>query len=335
MQGCAPGKIILSGEHSVVYGAPAVACAIQLYSFIDYTPIKGSDLIAEFIGIKVHSNHPIAKLTPLVSFLDRQFQKFVDGAIQVDKILSSPVQLVLYVLASQLPAQSLSAHFNGDSQLPIGAGMGSSASIIAAAVVLVESINKKPLSPVERYKLVKHCERLQHGKGSLIDAATVILGGAVKVQEQQVDKLSLRLNDNWYWLFTGTPQCSTGECVSFVAKEHGQDAPLWQAFASCTQMMIEALQAGKDPSEIIAQNQQLLEHIGVVSKRTQSIIRTLKDRGGTAKVSGAGAYIGDSSGLLLVYAPNNSAEQLFAGFNMKWGKVAQDMQGARVISEDV
>jgi len=331
MQGRAPGKIILSGEHSVVYGAPAIASAIQLYSYIDYTPVKGSDLIAEFVGIKVHSNHPIAKLSPLVSFLDRQFQKFVDGAIQVDKILNSPVQLVLYVLASQLPTHSLSAHFNGDSQLPIGAGMGSSASIIAAAVVLVESINKKPLSAVERYQLVKHCERLQHGKGSLIDAATVILGGVVQVQEQTVTRLSLRLNEHWYWLFTGTPQCTTGECVSFVAQRHASDQQLWDTFASCTQHLIAQLKDSADPGDLIVENQRLLEHIGIVSARTRDIIQTLKERGASAKVAGAGAYIGDSSGLLLVYAKECEPEQLFAGFNMKWGKVEQDIIGARVI----
>ena len=331
MQGCAPGKIIISGEHSVVYGVPAIAAAIQMYSYIDYNPIKGSDLIAEFIGIKVHSNHPIAKLSPLVTFLDRQFQKFVEGAIQVDKILSSPVQLVLYVLASQLPTQSLSAHFNGHSQLPIGAGMGSSASIIAAAVVLVESINKKSLSTTERYKLVKHCERLQHGKGSLVDAATVILGGIVKVQEQQVTKLNLSLNENWYWLFTGTPQCSTGECVSFVAKRHAKDAALWQTFSQCTEQMISVLQRAENPSDSIAQNQQLLEYIGVVSQRTASLVKTLHNRGGTAKVSGAGASIGDSSGLVLVYAEDTNADQLFSGLNMKYGKVKVDAQGARVV----
>ncbi len=332
MQGRAPGKIILSGEHSVVYGAPAIASAVALYSYIDYKPVKGSDLIAEFMGIEVHSNHPIAKLSPLVSFLDRQFQKFVDGAIQVDKILSSPVQLVLYVLASQLPTQSLSAHFNGNSQLPIGAGMGSSASIIAAAVVLVESINKKPLSPIERYKLVKHCERLQHGKGSLIDAATVILGGVVQVQEQQVKKLPLRLDENWYWLFTGTPQCSTGECVSYVAANHADDSVLWHSFDECTQKLIAQLQSESDPSDALIENQRLLSHIGVVSERTKEIVSQLAKRGASAKVSGSGAYIGDSSGLLLVYAKDVDPEQVFAGFNMKWGKLEQDTQGARIVN---
>ena len=331
MQGRAPGKIILSGEHSVVYGAPAIATAVQLYSTIDYTPIKGSDLIAEFIGIKVHSNHPIAKLTPLVSFLDRQFQKFVDGAIQVDKILSSPVQLVLYVLASQLPSHSLSAHFNGQSQLPIGAGMGSSASIIAAAVVLVEAINKKPLSNIERYKLVKHCERLQHGKGSLIDAATVILGGVVQILEQQVTQLNIELDEHWYWLFTGSPQCSTGECVSHVAKHHGSDERLWNEFSACTQEMIECVSNQTSPVDAIIHNQQLLEHIGVVSKRTKTLIADISNRGGSAKVSGSGAYIGESSGLLLVYAKDSSVEQLFEGYNMKCGKLVQDMEGAKVI----
>ncbi|MCJ8339996.1 MAG: hypothetical protein MJK10_16140 [Pseudomonadales bacterium] len=321
----------MSGEHSVVYGAPAIATAIQLYSHIHYTPVKGSELIAEFIGIKVHSNHPIAKLSPLVSFLDRQFQKFIDGSIKVESILNSPVQLVLYVLASQLPTKSLSAHFNGDSELPIGAGMGSSASMIAAAVVLVEAIKKTSSSSEQRYQLVKHCERLQHGKGSLIDAATVILGGVVQVQQLSVKQLPLKLNQHWYWLFTGTPQCSTGECVSYVAQQHRSDTQLWDEFAAVTEQMTAQLTNNADPSEAIVANQTLLEHIGVVSERTKGIIQQLKARGAVAKVAGAGAYIGDSSGLLLVYAENISPEQLFAGYNMKWGVLKQDLKGARII----
>ena len=331
MQGLAPGKIILSGEHSVVYGAPAIATAIQLYSHIHYTPVKGSELIAEFIGIKVHSNHPIAKLSPLVSFLDRQFQKFIDGSIKVESILNSPVQLVLYVLASQLPTKSLSAHFNGDSELPIGAGMGSSASMIAAAVVLVEAIKKTSSSSEQRYQLVKHCERLQHGKGSLIDAATVILGGVVQVQQLSVKQLPLKLNQHWYWLFTGTPQCSTGECVSYVAQQHRSDTQLWDEFAAVTEQMTAQLSNNADPSEAIVANQVLLEHIGVVSERTKVIIQQLKARGAVAKIAGAGAYIGDSSGLLLVYAEDINPEQLFAGYNMKWGVLKQDLKGARII----
>ncbi|OUS37464.1 hypothetical protein A9R01_04535 ['Osedax' symbiont bacterium Rs2_46_30_T18] len=331
MQGLAPGKIILSGEHSVVYGAPAIATAIKLYSHIHYAPVKGSELIAEFIGIKVHSNHPIAKLSPLVSFLDRQFQKFIDGSIKVESILNSPVQLVLYVLASQLPTQSLSAHFNGDSELPIGAGMGSSASMIAAAVLLVEAINNKTSTSEQRYQLVKHCERLQHGKGSLIDAATVILGGVVQVQRQSVKQLPLRLNHNWYWLFTGTPQSSTGECVSYVAQQHAKDTKLWDEFADVTQNMVQQLYKNANPSEAIVANQALLEYIGVVSERVKMIIEQLKARGGVAKIAGAGSYIGDSCGLLLVYAKDTTGEQLFADFNMKWGVLEQDLKGARII----
>src|SRR2546427_9347893 len=40
----APGKIILSGEHFVVLGAPAVAMAINLYSQVHVVPKNGSGL---------------------------------------------------------------------------------------------------------------------------------------------------------------------------------------------------------------------------------------------------------------------------------------------------
>ena len=41
MRAIAPGKIIISGEHAVVYGAPALAVAVNIHASCEVRPVEG------------------------------------------------------------------------------------------------------------------------------------------------------------------------------------------------------------------------------------------------------------------------------------------------------
>ncbi|MGB1237617.1 MAG: mevalonate kinase family protein [Pseudomonadales bacterium] len=314
----------------MVYGAPAIATAVSLYSEVTWVQDTSGQLVAQMPPVSAHSVHNLDTLCALPKYLDTRYQAFEQGELPVADILNSPDQLALYVLARHLEAGQLQGRLSIRSQLPLGAGMGSSASVIAALFALCECLSHSRYSREQRYLEVRHCERLQHGKGSLIDAAAVILGGAVRVQQQVVEPVSLQLDDHWYWLFTGTPQSGTGECVSTVAQAHGADAPLWQAFADCTHLFSNSLSQPNALLDVIAQNQALLEYIGVVPARTVQLIHQLSDYGAAAKVSGAGAVRGDASGLLLIYAPQDNIEPFLNQLNLPWGRLKQDTTGARI-----
>ena len=55
-----PGKVIISGEHAVVFGAQAIACAIQKYAFAKVT---SNDFLG--VHIKVNAFGMDQKFTPL------------------------------------------------------------------------------------------------------------------------------------------------------------------------------------------------------------------------------------------------------------------------------
>ncbi len=346
----APGKIILSGEHSVVYGADALAVAVQEYTTVNFSPVSQSKAINTlFSGISTGVTYPINALSKLKHRLDDRFERFTRGDLPAQNILNHPNDLAMYALMSllhHLPSRKTLQHFaphsgvlRSESSIPVGAGMGSSASAIAATLVLYEGILDKPLTTEQRFDMVRFCERLQHGRGSAIDAATVTYGGVIRVREQKPTRAHIELDHHWYWLHTGTPATSTGECVQYVRRHHASDNALWNDFIAVTRAFMHALEKGENPSEHIKANQQLLAHIGVVPDKAQQLIKNIERLGGVAKISGAGAVSGDKSGLVLMYLPDANIHRAIDSLNnssghyiKSWGKLAVDEQGAMRIS---
>ncbi|MEM6760146.1 MAG: GHMP kinase [Pseudomonadota bacterium] len=319
----APGKLILSGEHSVVYGAPALVVAIERHIEVWFTPLhKTGGLATAFETLAPRSFYPFDVLKGFKDSLDRRFDEFMRGDLPVQKILSRPDDLAIYTLTTllpMLPAPGTSGRLptpgqlSSRSDMPLGAGMGSSAAVVAATVVLYEHLLGLPQSAQDRFAKVRFCERLQHGKGSAIDASAVVFGGMNRVQGDDIRQInlpadhSLARSDGWYWVLHGTPKSKTGECVARVRAGHGRNAMLWQEFEDVTARFEEVLAKDSDPRDAIVENQRLLEHIGVVPTPSARFAAAVRDSGGAAKISGAGAVTGEMGGAMLVYHPDPDA----------------------------
>lgn len=312
-----PGKLILSGEHSVVYGAPAIVAAVARYTTVRFTPIIRGDrieaLINDFPNI---AEYPLRGITKLKEKLDSRFEQFMSGKRPIWKILNRPEDLVIYTLAhlaqhiplpgprNDLPLPN-PGRLHSHSDLPLGAGMGSSAAAIAATLILYEHLLNHPLTLEQRFERIRFCERLQHGKGSAIDAAAVTYGGIQMLRDQHPTALQTSLNQCWYTYLHGIPCVSTGETVSHVRSQHGNDAALWKHFTTLTEAFETTLQQAQDPRDLIKENHRLLTHIGVVPKEAANLIAQIEASGGAAKISGAGAHYGEKGGMILIYHPDH------------------------------
>ena len=354
--GRAPGKLILSGEHAVVYGSPALVVAVDRHTDVWFTPMhKTGGLRTAFGALSQGQLYPLERLRSFKERLDRRFDQFMQGDLPVQNILKRPDDLVVYTLSSlvhYLPVPGVSqthklpvpGQLSSRSTLPLGAGMGSSASVIAATLTLYEHLLETPKSTEERFHQVRTCERLQHGKGSSVDAAAVVFGGLNRIVSGEASQLemnkdnSLVNNDgnNWYWVLHGTPESSTGECVARVRKASGHDQALWDAFETCTDQFLSDLQNGHEPVLVIRENQRLLERIGVVTASAQEFVKSVENVGGAAKISGAGAVRGEAGGIMLVYLPDPDVlENLKKHYpDLCWEPLRISRHGASLHTED-
>ncbi|KAJ7284802.1 Cys/Met metabolism PLP-dependent enzyme-domain-containing protein [Mycena rebaudengoi] len=155
----APGKIILFGEHAVVHGVTAVAASVDLRCYGLTTPRNDGKLSVHFADIDNYYQEwdveslPWEAVTPIASG-----EEHPEGLDQIlmDAILSGPLGGVgdetkhartaslafLYMYLMIGGTRRPSFNFTARATLPVGAGLGSSASFSTCAATTLLLVNR-------------------------------------------------------------------------------------------------------------------------------------------------------------------------------------------------
>lgn len=216
----APGKVIIYGEHSAVYGKPAIAAALSLRAYLLVTPSEDvNEIRLDFpdIGLS-HSwskeNIPWEDIKKFVTFKDEKpvvteelVPEIIDSLSTVladveSKLHYTACLCFLYLYANLSNEDVPGMRFIVKSTLPIGAGLGSSACtavclasalarlgkhVSEAVYTSTEKITKKENSDldfIDSWSLMG--EKCFHGNPSGIDNAVATYGGAVMFQRTTI-----------------------------------------------------------------------------------------------------------------------------------------------------
>ena len=324
----APGKTILIGEHAAVYGRPALVASVDRRLHAELRWTGGDEVRLELPAVAVTETVPWPAIRAYTRRSRRLWQDYEtrpepqaferlrgeDPAHLIKIALGEAAEL----LAGDAPGVALRLR----SDIPIGAGFGSSA---AAAVAVVQAFLTGcgvELSVSELERLGLEVERRQHGLPSGIDSTTVIRGGLIWALRNASGRLAaqpVRLRsaalDRIRVFNSGTPAESTGAVVAAVRERRDRDresfAELLDRMTAATREMRRQLESESESPQCLVEPMRdfeaCLEEAGVVPPDLRAVVRAVEAQGGAAKISGAGALTGRGAGSLLVYHPEPAA----------------------------
>ncbi len=294
----APAKLILSGEHSVLYGQPALAMAIDRYTTTTTTWSDTSKIHFNFLDLAYAKSYTLYALQRLTK------------KIREDYSNKRPFELLQYLVSNLFEILNIKLsrglNISVGSNIPIGCGMGSSSAAIISTVYALANLLQCNWPSVDYLSFSREVENLQHGKSSGLDLHLVTYGGCVRFEngltyKRTIPQMPITIVN------TGKPESSTGTCVTHVAPIFLNSPDLANKFGSITNQ-IDAALAANDLLEFkrgIRANHSLLCRIGVVPSKVANFISDIESSGGAAKICGAGAVVGNNAGVVLLVADHD------------------------------
>jgi mevalonate kinase len=271
----APGKIILFGEHAVVYGRPAIAVPV---------------------------NQVRAKAVVLANPIGQPGQVDIDAPdiglqTSLDDLPDDhPLKLAIREVQERLDIQRLPAlRLLLTSTIPIASGLGSGAAVSVAISRAVSAFLGKPLSNEDVSAIAYRVDQTYHGNPSGIDNTVITYAQSIFfVRGRPFDHLKIKYP---FTIVIGDSgmRSPTGLVVGDLRLRWQAEPQLYEPiFDQIGEIVLKArtiLETGlpKELGSLITQNQALLQQLDVSCPELNRLVQTALDAGAHgAKLCGGG-----------------------------------------------
>ena len=267
METSAPAKVILFGEHAVVYGEPAIAVAINLRTYVKIKKSEEYRVNGYPMSDKYHS------------YIKNAIKLCWDG---------EPLDI------------------NTKSQVPSASGMGSSASITVAMLTALLAM-KDELKEEKIAKLGFEVEYRTQGSASPIDTSTVTHGKGILVHREKKDNFLWKVEKGglkWYIHHIEVPSLklvvgfsgikgSTKDMVNKVRRFYNWNSFARDVIRDIGKITMEAIEPLQDEDyerigELMNEDNKLLTILGVNHPMLKRMINASLKHSYGAKLTGAG-----------------------------------------------
>jgi len=297
--GSAPAKVILVGEHYVVYGEPSIVLAIdrRACATVNLRDDKRIYLRSTDLGF--------------AGFFENGIFKIEQGDAKEARLKFEAIRLAVEKVMRTC-GQDAGLNIEINSAVPVAAGLGSSAAVIAAVTAAVGSLLKAKMSKEDVFRITCETEKVVHGTTSGVDPAISTFGGALLFQMDTGFKpLEVKADIPLVVGDTGVKR-STRVQVEKVRSVKENYPSLFEPLRKVArEIVLRAIDAFKENDldtlgELMNINHALLYGMGVSDESLEWLINASRKAGALgAKLTGAGG-----GGCMIALARNERLEQV-------------------------
>jgi mevalonate kinase len=268
----APGKIILFGEHAVVYGQPALAVPV--------TQVRAEVRIDRIFSPGIRINAP-----------NIQLNEKLDDLAPTHPLAATVRNTLLALEVDSLNSAAILIR----SSIPVASGLGSGAAVSVAIIRALAQRLKKDITDEQVSALAFETEKLYHGTPSGIDNTVVTYAKPVYfIKGQPIEILKVKYPFTIVIGDTGVP-ASTKEAVRDVRiQQHRRPEryeTLFAAIGSISDTARQLIETGMPESlgPLMDENHALLRSMKVSSPELDHLVEAARQAGALgAKMSGGG-----------------------------------------------
>jgi mevalonate kinase len=264
----APGKLILSGEHAVVYGHRALAAAVSLGTTVTLHSQAGPTVIRK------------------ANFQDER---------------------LLPALLTVLPADGIGVEIESSLPIGCGMGSSAALAVATVRAYAKRMGTEADFSRCyeEAFRMERLFHGTPSGIDHSISALGGLVAYRRQADGPQIEKITLLRPLYLVVVDSGRPTQSTAELVAGV-RQRAPTRTL-EAIGALTERVIAAMQQNEEVGSLLNENHRLLQELGVSTPELDRVVQQLREAGALgAKLAGAGGG-GVAFGLLPDLAAQNQA----------------------------
>ena len=266
----APGKVILFGEHFVVYGIKSILCSINKRVTVtaEKTKERKISIESEIGKLVLEPNESISKI-------------------------NSPLKPFYYLANRALKEENEGLKIQIESEIPLGAGLGSSSACCVAGAAAIFNLFGE-ISKKKILELAIEAEKTIYQNTSGADCTVSTYGGLMEYDKNNGFR-KIEDEPNFQLVIANSDiEHSTESMVSKVKEFENQNKDKFYELSSLESKLVNDVlklikeNKIKEIGEKVNLNQKFLEEIGISNEKLEDMIKIGQTSSYGAKITGSG-----------------------------------------------